>query len=84
MSLALRCHAPLRNASVTPPASVNATGFERVSTARKKTKYVSLEPGYSEGAGSLLLLAAATETGLPIMWMDIASPFTARCSFPED
>ncbi|HZR41023.1 MAG TPA: hypothetical protein VFB12_12945 [Ktedonobacteraceae bacterium] len=30
----------------------------------KKPKSVSIEPGYSEGAGGLLLLAAATETGL--------------------
>lgn len=31
---------------------------------KKKPKSVSVEPGYSEGAGGLLLLAAATETGL--------------------
>jgi len=30
----------------------------------KKPKTVSVEPGYSEGAGGLLLLAAASETGL--------------------
>lgn len=30
----------------------------------KKPKSVSAEPGYSEGAGGLLLLAAASETGL--------------------
>jgi hypothetical protein len=34
-------------------------------TTRKKSRdHVSVEPGYSEGAGGLLLLAAASETGL--------------------